>query len=51
MPPQRPPYRPDVPCYTNKLPDLNSARTGAPDGKAAGARRVGLPQAKAGEGK
>jgi len=22
-PGKRPPYRPDVPCYTNKLPNLN----------------------------
>jgi phospholipid/cholesterol/gamma-HCH transport system substrate-binding protein len=35
-PGKRPPYRPDVPCYTNKLPDLNgpaaakSAPTGSP---------------------
>jgi phospholipid/cholesterol/gamma-HCH transport system substrate-binding protein len=30
-PGKRPPYRPDVPCYTNKLPDLNgpaAAKTG-----------------------
>jgi hypothetical protein len=30
-PQQRPPYRPDVACHTNTLPDLNSARTGPPD--------------------
>jgi phospholipid/cholesterol/gamma-HCH transport system substrate-binding protein len=30
-PGQRPPYRPDVPCYTQKLPDLNGAATGKPD--------------------
>ena len=29
---KRPPYRPDVACHTQKIPDLNSARTGAPDG-------------------
>jgi phospholipid/cholesterol/gamma-HCH transport system substrate-binding protein len=28
QPAKRPPYRPDVPCYTNKPPDLNSAKTG-----------------------
>ncbi len=28
-PAQRPPYRPDVPCYTQKLPDLNGAAVGA----------------------
>ena len=31
-PGKRPPYRPDVACHTNKLPDLNSARVGPPDG-------------------
>jgi phospholipid/cholesterol/gamma-HCH transport system substrate-binding protein len=31
-PGRRPPYRPDVPCHTNRIPDLNSARTGGPDG-------------------
>jgi phospholipid/cholesterol/gamma-HCH transport system substrate-binding protein len=28
----RTPYKPDVPCYTNKIPDLNGAATGPPDG-------------------
>lgn len=28
-PAQRPPYRPDVPCYTQQLPDLNGAAVGA----------------------
>jgi virulence factor Mce-like protein len=28
----RPPYRPDVKCHTNTLPNLNSARVGVPDG-------------------
>jgi hypothetical protein len=27
----RPPYKPDVPCYTQKIPDLNGAATGPPD--------------------
>jgi virulence factor Mce-like protein len=27
----RPPYRPDVPCHTNPLPDLNAAVTGPPN--------------------
>jgi virulence factor Mce-like protein len=31
FPGKRPPYRPDVPCYTQKLPDLNGAATGRPD--------------------
>jgi len=31
-PGKRPPYRPDVPCYTNTLPDLNGAATGPADG-------------------
>jgi len=26
---QRPPYRPDVPCYTQQIPDLNGAAVGA----------------------
>lgn len=30
-PGRRPPYRPDVPCYTQKIPDLNGAPTGRPD--------------------
>lgn len=48
----RPPYRPDVPCYTNKIPDLNGARTGPADGSSGpGARAVGLPQAKGGDGR
>jgi phospholipid/cholesterol/gamma-HCH transport system substrate-binding protein len=28
----RTPYKPDVPCYTQKVPDLNGAATGPPDG-------------------
>ncbi|MDQ3742755.1 MAG: MlaD family protein, partial [Actinomycetota bacterium] len=32
FPGKRPPYRPDVPCHTNEIPDINSARTGPPDG-------------------
>jgi phospholipid/cholesterol/gamma-HCH transport system substrate-binding protein len=32
FPGKRPPYRPDVACFTQKIPDVNSARTGAPDG-------------------
>src|SRR4051794_37640555 len=27
----RPPYKPDVPCYTQKIPDLNGAATGPPE--------------------
>ena len=33
-PGKRPPYRPDVACHTNKIPDLNGARVGRPDGSA-----------------
>ncbi|MFL5843945.1 MAG: MlaD family protein [Solirubrobacteraceae bacterium] len=49
----RPPYNPTKPCYTNDKPDLNSARTGAPDGATPTARSVGRPQAPLakGEGK
>jgi phospholipid/cholesterol/gamma-HCH transport system substrate-binding protein len=38
FPGKRPPYKPDVPCYTNRLPDLNGAATGPPDGSVAPAR-------------
>jgi phospholipid/cholesterol/gamma-HCH transport system substrate-binding protein len=31
-PAKRPPYKSDVPCYTNRLPDVNGAATGPPDG-------------------
>ena len=31
-PGRRPPYRPDVACFTQQIPDVNSARTGPPDG-------------------
>jgi len=31
-PGKRPPYRPDVECHTQGIPDLNGARTGSPDG-------------------
>jgi phospholipid/cholesterol/gamma-HCH transport system substrate-binding protein len=34
---RRTPYKPDVPCYTNKIPDLNGAATGPPDGGGASA--------------
>lgn len=30
-PGKRPPYRPDVPCHTQKIPDLNGAATGDAD--------------------
>jgi hypothetical protein len=29
FPARRPPYRPDVPCYTQQIPDLNGAAVGA----------------------
>jgi virulence factor Mce-like protein len=29
FPGRRPPYRPDVPCHTQRVPDLNGAATGA----------------------
>jgi phospholipid/cholesterol/gamma-HCH transport system substrate-binding protein len=32
FPGRRPPYRPDVPCFTNTLPDLNAAGFGPADG-------------------
>jgi hypothetical protein len=30
-PGKRPPYKPDVPCYTNKLPDLNGPASAKSD--------------------
>jgi len=44
----RPPYKPDVPCYTNKLPNLNgpAAAKSSPTGAPATAARVSSPQAK-----
>jgi virulence factor Mce-like protein len=38
-PGKRPPYRPDVPCHTQKIPDLNSAAIGPPDGGGAASGR------------
>jgi ABC-type transporter Mla subunit MlaD len=32
FPGKRPPYRPDVACHTQRIPDLNSAVIGQPDG-------------------
>jgi phospholipid/cholesterol/gamma-HCH transport system substrate-binding protein len=37
-PGKRPPYKPDVPCYKNPLPDLSAAPTGPPDGGGAATR-------------
>jgi phospholipid/cholesterol/gamma-HCH transport system substrate-binding protein len=31
-PGKKPPYKPDAPCYKQKLPDVNGAATGPPDG-------------------
>jgi hypothetical protein len=43
----RPPYVSNVPCYKSKIPDLNGAATGPPDGQQASAKRtIGRPQAK-----
>jgi phospholipid/cholesterol/gamma-HCH transport system substrate-binding protein len=47
----RPPYVSSVPCYKSKIPDLNGAATGAPDGAAGGARTAGIPIAKTRVGK
>ena len=44
FPGKRPPYKPDVPCYTNRLPDLNGAATGPPDG--ASRRRAPRPRGR-----
>ena len=32
FPSKRPPYKPEEPCYQQKIPDLNAARTGNADG-------------------
>ena len=32
FPGKRPPYRPDVRCHTQQIPDLNGARVGPPEG-------------------
>jgi phospholipid/cholesterol/gamma-HCH transport system substrate-binding protein len=47
-PGKRPPYKPDVPCYTNKLPNLNgpAAAKSSPTGAPATTARVSTPQAK-----
>jgi phospholipid/cholesterol/gamma-HCH transport system substrate-binding protein len=37
-PGKRPPYKPDVPCYTQTLPNLDGAASGPPDGGGAAAR-------------
>jgi phospholipid/cholesterol/gamma-HCH transport system substrate-binding protein len=51
-PGRRPPYRPDVPCYTNAIPNLNGAATGVPDGSEAasrpGARAIARAAARSG---
>ena len=41
-PGKRPPYRPDVPCYTNKLPDLNGAATAPADASKPSSDATGL---------
>ena len=46
----RPPYRPDVPCHTNPLPDVNSARTGPPEGGSQGPSAGGPQPAPSGGG-
>ena len=53
-PGKRPPYRPDVPCHTNKLPDLNgpaAAKTAAATATPSATPGVTATSAKAGEGK
>jgi virulence factor Mce-like protein len=44
----RPPYKPDVPCYKNQLPNLNgpAAAKSDPTGATATTARVSTPQAK-----
>jgi phospholipid/cholesterol/gamma-HCH transport system substrate-binding protein len=43
----RPPYVANVPCYKNKLPDLNGAKSGPPDGGGTTVRTIGRGQAPA----
>jgi hypothetical protein len=47
-PGKRPPYKPDYPCYKNKLPDLNgpAAAKSEPTGAPATTAKVKTPQAK-----
>jgi ABC-type transporter Mla subunit MlaD len=40
-PGKRPPYKPDVPCYTDTLPNLSGAASGPPDGGGATTRAAG----------
>jgi hypothetical protein len=48
-PGKRPPYRPDVECHTQGVPDINSAQIGPPDGgqgpAAGGPAQPGTPPA------
>ncbi|MGZ4268750.1 MAG: MlaD family protein [Solirubrobacteraceae bacterium] len=46
-PGKRPPYRPDVPCYTQAVPDLNGAASGPADGTEASGRAAGAAVARA----
>ena len=41
FPGKRPPYKPDVPCYTNTLPNLDGAASWPPDGGGAATRAAG----------
>jgi virulence factor Mce-like protein len=50
FPGRRPPYKPEVPCYKNRLPDLNGAATGAPDGGGAAARSTPAAAARSAAG-
>src|SRR3954447_15486866 len=43
-PGKRPPYKPAVPCYTNKIPDLNGAANGPPEASKPGNPPNPLPQ-------
>jgi hypothetical protein len=40
-PGKRPPYKPDVPCYTDTLPNLSGAASGPPDGGGSTTRAAG----------
>jgi ABC-type transporter Mla subunit MlaD len=43
-PGKRPPYKPDVPCFTQKIPDVNGAANGPPDSSRPGNPPNPLPQ-------
>jgi hypothetical protein len=43
----RSPYKPNVPCFTQKVPDLNGAATGPADGSSGPAARSAIARSAA----